>query len=136
MQQFIDLAVQQLGIGADDAKTATGGIMSLLKDQLEKGQFDEVAAAIPGAEDLISKFGGESSGGGLLGMASSLLGGSGGAMGGAAAIAGILSKTDLDAGQLSSFGDLLINYLKENIGDLAGAKINDILPALLSKNAA
>lgn len=136
MQQFIDLAVQQLGIGSEDAQTATGGIMSLLKDQLDGGQFEEVAAAIPGAEDLISKFGGESAGGGLMGMASNLLGGSGGALGGASAIAGILSKTNLDAGQLSSFGDLLINYLKENIGDLAGAKINDILPSLLGKSAA
>ena len=136
MQQFIDMAVQQLGINAQDAQTATGGIMALLKEQLDGGQFSELAAAIPNADSLISQFSGSNSGGGLLAMASSLLGGSGGALGGAATIAGILSKTNLDASQLSSFGDLLINYLKENIGDLASAKINDILPNLLSKSAA
>ncbi len=131
------MAVSQLGIDQDDAQTATGGMMALLKDQLNDGEFSEVAAAIPGAESLISQFSASNEGDGLLGMASSLLGSStGGALGGAAAVAGILSKTNLDTDQLSKLGDLFINFLKTHAGDLASAKINDILPALLSKSAA
>lgn len=138
MQQFIDMAVSQLGIGADDAKTATGGLLSVVKDQLSGSEFSAIESALPGAGDLISQFtGGESSGGGgLLGMAKSLLGGGGGALGGAAAIAGILSKTNLDASQLGGFGDLLMNFLKENADDAIGSKLSSFLPSLLGDAAA
>lgn len=138
MQAFIDMAVSQLGIDAGDAQTATGGILSLVKEQLSGGEFSEIESAIPGAGDLVSQFtGGGSGAGGLLGKVTSMFGGnSGGALGGAAAIASILSKTNLDAGQLGGLGDLLVNFLKENAGELIGSKLSGFLPGLLGDAAA
>jgi hypothetical protein len=97
MQDFINMAVKQLGINEGQAKSATGGVLNMLQGQMGGGDFQKLAAMLPGAQDLMKGVagGGESAGGGggIAGALGGLLGGksSGGGGGGLGNLASMAS---------------------------------------------
>ena len=82
MHEFIQMAIKQLGIDEQQAKSATSGVLGLLQKHAPADAFSGVMNSVPGASDLLKGLGGNpgaSSGGGalggLFGAASSALGG-------------------------------------------------------------
>ena len=55
MQEFIDLVTSQLGIGESESKSATGGIMDFIKEQLDDSSFNDLVSKIPGAESFMQE---------------------------------------------------------------------------------
>lgn len=53
MQEFIQSAVSQLGLNEDQAKSATGGLLNLLRNQGGGNEAQTLIAKLPGAEDLM-----------------------------------------------------------------------------------
>lgn len=130
MQEFIQSAVSQLGITEDQAKSATGGLLNFVKEQADGNAAQELIAKLPGAEGLMatSSSSGESGGGMLGGLAAGLgskLGGVGGAM-------AALKASGLDAGKISPFVTMLVNYAKQKAGPELVEKVLSQLPALKS----
>ena len=71
MDEFISMVTSQLGIGEEASRSATGGILKMVKEQLDDSTFGALLDKIPGADALIGEAdeAGESSasgGGGLM----------------------------------------------------------------------
>ena len=136
MNDFIESVTSQLGLDESTAKGATGSVLGFLKSGLGD-QFSEIANKLPGAEDLISAAPdpGESGGGGggLLGSitqaASSMLGGKAGE---GMDLMGSLGNLGLSTDQGGSLVSMLIDYIKEKVGEQAVAMITEKLPILKS----
>ena len=134
MEDFIKMATSQLGIGETETRSATGGLLGMLKGQLGEGVFGELLEKLPGADALVGEAEAateEDDGGGMLGglleKAGSLLGGN---AGGAASLLGMLSKSGLDASQAGSFVTMFVDFVKDKLGDDLFGKIADFIPGV------
>lgn len=123
MQDFIRDAASKLGIGEDQAATATGGLLDIVKQYADPGDMSAMLDKVPGASDLLEKAGGGGGGGGLLGALGDALGGDAGKALGAV---DILQKTGLDADKLGSLADLFKQYVEPLLG-------SDLLKNILAK---
>ena len=136
MNDFIESVTNQLGLDESTAKGATGSVLGFLKSGLGD-QFSEIASKLPGADELISQAPEATSssggGGGLLGsitkVASSMLGGNSGE---GMELMGSLSQLGLSTEQGGSFISMLIDYIKDKVGEQAVAMITEKLPILKS----
>lgn len=135
MNEFIQSVSSQLGIEESVSKDATGAALGFLKNGLGD-QFSDLAARIPGAESLINESGSTSAGdeaGGLLGTlsnaASSILGGGSGE---SIQLLERLKGLGLSSDQIGSFVTMLIDFIKENVGEEMLQQITDKIPALKS----
>jgi len=130
MNEFIQLVSQQLGVSAETSKSATGGMLGLLKDKLEGGDFSKLVTALPGAEQLVptgAKAGAQGALGGLMGAVSGALGGGGGGSLGALAQ---LAGTGLKPEQIGTFASLFLGFVKSKAGQDLVAKILGSIPEL------
>lgn len=111
MQDFINMASQQLGISTQQSTSATAGILGMLQKNMGGGDFGKLLGNLPGAGDLLAKAGGGSSGGsgggGLGGMLGGMLGGGGGGGGGGNALGGIMQAAGGLLGGKGGGGDTL-----------------------------
>jgi hypothetical protein len=123
IQDFLAQATQKLGIPPGAASAGAGGLLGMIQKQVGSADFGKLAAAIPGAADLVKQAGSAGGGGGLGGMlgglaqkAGSLLGGdAGGAMG----AMGALASAGLTGEKASGFLAMFVEFLKKNVsGDL------------------
>jgi len=124
MQEFFDLAASKLGIGGDVAKSATGGLLGLIKDNADGADFSALADKLPGAAALASTPAPAGGGGlgGMLGSVTSALGGSG-ALGGGGALGALsaLAGSGLSLDKIGDFAKLFMNFAKPKLGaDLLG----------------
>ncbi len=125
MQDFLRSAAAKLGIGEDQAASATGGILDLIKDNADGGDVSEMLSKVPGASDLMGKASGGASG--MLGALGGMLGGdTGKSLGGALGLADVLSKSGLDASKLGGLLEMFQEYVKPLLG-------NDLVKRLLAK---
>jgi hypothetical protein len=148
IDQFIQQATQQLGISSDQAKSATGGVLGMIKQHAPAGDFSQLLSKVPGAEQLVNQFGNQAAGGapggaggggglgGLMSMASGLLGGGkssgGGGLGDVAGLMGMLSSNGLSADKGMNFASMLLGFLKQQGGsDLLGSVLKNV-PGLSS----
>ena len=122
MQDFIRDAASKLGIGEDQAASATGGLLDIVKQYADPGDMSAMLDKVPGASDLLEKAAG-GGGGGLLGALGDALGGDAGKALGAV---DILQKTGLDADKLGSLADLFKQYVEPLLG-------SDLLKSILAK---
>lgn len=129
MNEFIQLAAKQLGVSEDTSKSATGGMLGLLKDKLDGGDFSQLVNALPGAEALVpsgAKAGAQGAIGGLMGAVSGALGGGGGSLGALAQLA----STGLKMDQIGTFASLFLGFVKSKAGQDLVAKILGSIPEL------
>ncbi len=138
MQELIQSVMSQMGTSEEGATGAVGGIMGMIKGQVDAGDFAELASKVPGAEDVIAKSEAaeETGGGGLLGGAGGLLGGAasmvGGAGGGALDLMGILGKAGIDSDKAGPLVGMVLNFLKSKAGEELVGKILGKVPQLAS----
>ncbi|MEO1173846.1 MAG: DUF2780 domain-containing protein [Myxococcota bacterium] len=112
MNEFIQMAVSQLGVSEDGATSATQGVAGLLSSQMEGGDFSALAGAVPGLSELASGGGGE--GGGLGAIGGMLAGAVGG--GGAASGLAALASSGLSTDQLGPFVKMSFEFIKSKAG--------------------
>ena len=139
MDEFIQLVTKQLGVSSETSKSATGGILKMLQDQLGGELFAKVQAQLPGIQGLIGAAdkagtGATDAGGGLMGsltsMAGSLLSGK---AKGLAEVTAALTKSGLSIEKIPQFMTLLIDFLKDKLGNDLFATLAAKLPELLGR---
>ena len=134
MDDFLQLVSKQLGIGTDVSRSATGGIMKMIQEQLGDTDFSEISSKIPGIQALISDSENTTSAGsgGLFGSLTSLAGSLlGEKAGGLAAIAGVLAKSGISLEKSADFMKLLVDFLKQKLGSQTFEVLMAKLPELL-----
>jgi hypothetical protein len=131
MQEFIQSVASRFGISPDSAKTATAGLLNLLKEKESSGEVQGLLSKLPGAEEVIDSAPSEGVSGGGFGNLGSLVGGK---LGGAAGALAAFKSSGLEPSQVGSFVKMLIDFAKQKAGpevvDKALEKVPD-LKALL-----
>lgn len=134
MDDFIKMATEKLGMGESETRSATGGVLGMLKGQLGDGVFSQIAEKIPGADALAAEAetaapaeeGGGGMLGGLVGKATSMLGMGGGAAG----MLGMLSNSGMDAAKGGSFLTMFAEFVKDKVGPELWGKIAGFIPGV------
>ena len=133
MQEFITLAMGQLGTLEETTKAATGVVLNFLSKNALSGDVKELMAKLPGAEQMVSEAPAAASaagaGGGMLGSlvakATSAFGG-----GGASGLVGTLQAAGLDVGKAGPFVSMFVGYAREKAGADSVSRITSNVPAL------
>ena len=133
MDDFIKMATDKLGMGESETRSATGGVLGMLKGQLGDGVFSQIAEKMPGAEALAAEAenaapaeGGGGMLGGLVGKATSMLG----VGGGAAGMMGMLAGSGMDAAKGGSFLTMFAEFVKGKVGTELWSKIAGFIPGV------
>jgi len=129
MDEFIQSVAGKLGMPEATAQGLTGGILKVIKDQCDAGDFGNVLSSVPSAERLLDQAGSGGGGmlGGLMGKAADLVGGGAGS---ALDVASLFSKFDIDSQKAGSFVSMLVGFLKGKVGDDLMGKLLGSVPQL------
>ncbi len=123
LQEFITSAAGEFGVGEDKLRTATSGLLGMIRDEADGG--DELVSALPGASNIMAaaaSAGG--SGGGLLGMAGKLLGSG---VGQGLSIAGMVKASGLGTDDAGRFTGMLMDFARSHAGqELVGRVIQSV----------
>lgn len=127
MMELVQQLVSQLGVSDSQAEGGAGLLMGLLQDKLSAGDFQQIAAAVPGVSDLIAKAPSEGGSGlgGLLGGVASAFGADD--LGDLAKLAGGFSDLGLDADMVGKFAPIIIDFLQQQGGDGIGDLVAKVL---------
>lgn len=113
--ELISALTSQLGVTGHQASGGAGLLMKLAQERLSAGEFQQVAAAIPGLDGLLSAAP-TTGGGGVMGMLGKAVGGNTGDI---ARLAGGFSKLGLDPGMIQRFIPVIMGYIQQHGGDAA-----------------
>ena len=138
MDEFIKMVTSQLGLGEEQTRAATGGLLGMIKDKVGDGLGTEILSKLPGADALINDApaaqaeaaesgGGGGMLGGLMSAAGKMLGGNAGS---ALGIASMLSSSGIDLEKSGSFITMFTSFVKDKIGDDMWGKLAEYLPDL------
>ncbi len=136
MDEFIQMVTRQLGVSNETGKSATGGILKMIQDQIGGDLFAKVQEQLPGVQGLIgaAEKSQAAGGGGLMGSLTSMAGSMlGGKAKGYADIISALTKSGLSADKIPQYLSLLVDFLKEKLGSDLFAKVVAKLPELLGQ---
>jgi len=134
MDEFIQLITKQMGISADDSRSATGSILKLIKDQLDDKTFSQLSDKLPGIQALVSSSQETAGSGGLLGSLTSLAGSMlGDKAKGVADITAALTKSGISLDKIPQYLTMLMDFLKSKLGNELFASVAAKLPELLGK---
>lgn len=120
MSELVQQLIERVGVDQRQAEGGLGLIFGMVKDKLGGGDFSQLTDLVPEAGQLAEQAPATGdSGGGLMGMAASMLGGSG--LGDMAKLAQGFSGLGMDAGMLGQFLPVITGFLEgKGGGDLAG----------------
>ena len=102
-----------LGVTQDQAEGGVGSILTLAKEKLARGDFDKIAALIPGADKYLQK--------------AKSLGAVAGPLANGAGLNGALGKLGIDAATAAKF----IPAVTQFVGKAGGSKLGSLLTAAL-----
>ena len=130
MDEFLQMATSKLGMSTDGAKSATGGLLGLIKDNGDSSDVSELFSKLPGAESLLGEAPkSDGGGGGLLGSIASAVGGK---AGGALGAMEMFSKSGLSADKAGSFVDMFKDFAMKQAGEALVKKLLGKIPGLSS----
>lgn len=137
MHEFIENVTSKLGISQDQAQSATGSIMQMLRKQMNPQDYQQLEQKLPGSQELTQQVSSpedqsaqqQAGGGGLGSMLGSLTGGAGGGM---ANLMGMFTKSGLKGNQVNSFVSMFLGYVRQKGGGGLLDKILQQVPGLSS----
>ena len=125
MNELVDLLMKQLKVQETQAAGGAGLLLKLVKDQIGGGDWQKVAGAIGGAEQLVQsapKVGGAAS---LLGGLASKMGA--GKLGDLATLAGGFDQLGLNKDMVSKFVPIVLSFIRSKAGQDVLALVTKVL---------
>ncbi len=130
MEEFIQMVTSRLGLGASTARSATGGLLTMIRDRVGTKDFSELAEKLPGAEEMMRQAPAQtappekatgapepSGAAGLLGgLMSKAASAAGGPLGSAMSLTGLLGGAGVGLGQAGSFVTMFVEFVKGKAG--------------------
>ena len=114
MNELVGMLVKQLGVQEGQAAGGTGLLLKLAKDKLGGADWQKVAAAVGGADQLVQSAPQPGGAAGLLGGLASAMGA--GKLGDLATLAGGFEKLGLDKDMIAKFIPVVLNFLQNKGG--------------------
>jgi hypothetical protein len=114
---LVQLLSQNLGVTGTQATGGAGSIFNLAKQNLSKEDFSKVAKAVPGIDTMMAAAPKAEGALGMLGEASSMLGGSTQSITGIAGLAGSFSQLGMKEGMVNAFIPVILGYVKSTGGE-------------------
>ncbi|MDJ0806645.1 MAG: DUF2780 domain-containing protein [Gammaproteobacteria bacterium] len=130
INDFIQMAVSNLDLSEDTARSATGGLLQMIQDKVGGDEASQLMEQLPGSQELMSIASDGNSGGGLGGLVSQVGSMLGGNLGSAAGLLGMLGDAGLSADKLGPFASLFVGFLKDRIDSGVVDQIMEKLPEL------
>ena len=122
---LLNMLTSQLGITEEQASGGAGMIFNLAKEKLG-GDFSQITDAIPDVGGIMDQA--PDMGGGIMGALGGLASSLGGdSLGNLASLASGFSKLDLDAGMISKFVPIILDFVKEKGGDSLMGLLSGVL---------
>lgn len=125
MNDLISRITEATGLDASVAQHAVGLVLGFLQQEGPDEAVQALMEHIPGAAALIDQHGGDTGGGGLMGMLGGMLGN-----GGVMELGSKLMGAGLDMGQIQTLGQEVFAYAKEHAGEEAVGKVIGSIPGL------
>ncbi|MCA9077467.1 MAG: DUF2780 domain-containing protein [Planctomycetaceae bacterium] len=124
--ELVEHLMSQLGVSPDQAKGGAGLLLKMAKEHLG-GDFEQIAAAIPGTNDMINAAPDAEGSfmGAIGGMAAKF--GIGDNLGDITALAAGFDELGLDADMIAKFIPTILDFVEQH----AGPQIKQILEGLL-----
>ncbi|HET7812375.1 MAG TPA: DUF2780 domain-containing protein [Steroidobacteraceae bacterium] len=110
---LLGMLTSKLGVSQDQAEGGVGSILKLAQEKLVKGDFDKVAAAIPGASRYLEK--------------AKTLGAFAGAIGNKDGLMAALGKLGISSETAAQFLPLVTNFVSKSGGSKAGNLLKSVL---------
>jgi len=110
---LLGMLTGKLGVSADQAEGGIGSMLKLAQEKLTAGDFDQVAAVIPGAQKYLDK--------------AKSLGAYSGALGNLAGLNGALSKLGIPPETAAKFLPMVTDF----VGKAGGSKVGALLKSAL-----
>ncbi len=129
MDEFLQMAAEQLGLDQASIGNVVGIVLGFLKDNAPGEEMQSLFDNLPGAQELIDGIQSGDSGG-LLGEAAGALGGLLGDKGEALEALAQLKETGLQSGQIGDVLALFKTFASEKVGPDLIEKIMSNLPDL------
>lgn len=125
--ELIQQLTQSLGVDENQAKGGAGLIFKMAQEQLQDGEFAQLASAIPAVQNLIGEA--PEPGSGLAGAIGGLAGavGGGGQLANMAAVAAGFSQLGLNPTMVSKFVPIILSFAQSKGGD----QVQSILASVL-----
>ena len=125
---LVGMLTSQLGVSEDQAAGGAGSLFGFAKGQMAPSDFDTVTSALPEVSDLMGAAPKGNSG--LLGSASSLLGGSSGGLEDAAGVASSFSDLGMSPDMVNEFVPVILDYAESAGSDQAMQLLQSAFSAL------
>jgi hypothetical protein len=126
---LVGMLTSQLGVSEDQAAGGAGSLFDFAKGQMAPSDFDTVTSALPEVSDLMGAAP-QGGSGGLLGSASSLLGGSSGGLEDAAGVASSFSDLGMSPDMMNEFVPVILDYAESAGSDQAMQLLQSAFSAL------
>lgn len=130
MQEFIDSVSSRLGISSDQAKSAAGAFLNMVREHVDPAVFQQLSDKLPGSADLADAAAAEEKPagglGGLLGTIAEKVGLTG-PLGG---LIHSFSQSGMDIDQAKGFVSTALEYIQKYGGSDLLDKILDKIPGL------
>ena len=114
MNELVGMLVKQLGVQEGQAAGGTGLLLKLAKDKLGGADWQKVAGAVGGADQLVQSAPQPGGAAGLLGGLASAMGA--GKLGDLASLAGGFEKLGLNKDMIAKFIPVVLNFLQNKGG--------------------
>jgi hypothetical protein len=114
---LVQLLSKNLGVTEKQATGGAGSIFNVAKQKLSADDFAQVAKAVPGIDKMMATAPKSEGVTGMLGGASSLLGGSAPSVDKAASLSGSFSQLGMNAGMVNKFTPIILDYVKSKGGE-------------------
>jgi len=129
MQEFIEMVMERLGISEEQARSATGGLLRGLQQNVNELDFDELRSSLPDSTEIMQETPEhEAAGGSVLAHVGSL----GGTLGSVGGLIGPLTKAGLSQDKASGFIQMFLEYVRSQAGPGLLERIIEQMPALSS----
>ena len=115
---LINMLTSQLGVTDDQAKGGAGMIFDLVKDKVSASDFSSLTESAPEVSSMVGAT--SKSGGGLMdavGSIASSFGGGDSSLGNLAGLVSGFAGLDLDAGMVTKFIPVVLEFVKGKGGD-------------------
>lgn len=132
IEDFVQAAAQRFGATEDTTRSASSGLLGVIRDNDDGSTFNQLVDRVPGVVELVGAQNEAESGksglvGGLMGKAAGLMGRQGGS---SAGLLGLLASSGISTSNVGPFVSMFLKFIQQTAGPELSDRVSGSLPNL------